>query len=215
MSEHEELAQWLDDLADDYDDLYRPRPGLQLYRAAALLREAALLRQPAPAPAPAADGEREELIDWLDSTGELAGGASIEEAKRYWRAAALLREARPQPVPAAAPTPDDFRRWWRETGLNDFGPTPEMLLIASAFAEAWAARCAQPIPQPVPVRPWERPGWCDAKGRCWWFAPTEAIPGGFRSAGWSLYAPAPADEDTHCLPHWAISQPPQGGEVEV
>ena len=95
MSEHEELAQWLDDLADDYDDLYRPRPGLQLYRAAA-----------------------------------------------------LLREARPQPVPVAAPTPDDFRRWWRETGSNDSGPTPEMLLTANAWAEAWAARCAQPIPQP-------------------------------------------------------------------
>jgi hypothetical protein len=109
MSEHEELAQWLDDLANDYDDLYPPESSLKLYRAAALLR------QPGPAP----------------------------------------------------------------------------------------------VPVPVAERPWERPGWCDAKGRCWWFAPTEAIPGGFRCAGWSLYAGDPADEDTHCLPHWAIPQPPQ------
>jgi hypothetical protein len=71
-------------------------------------------------------------------------------ASQLARAAALLREARPQPVPVAAPTLADFRRWWRETGLNDFGPTPEMLLIANAWASSWAARCAQPIPQPVP-----------------------------------------------------------------
>ena len=93
MSEHEELAQWLDDLANDYDDLYPPQSSLKLYRAAA-----------------------------------------------------LLREARPRPV--AAPTPDDFRRWWRETGSDDSGPTPEMLLTANAWASSWAARCAQPIPQP-------------------------------------------------------------------
>ena len=70
-----------------------------------------------------------------------------------------------------------------------------------------------PAPVPVAERPGERDGWCDAEGRCWWFAPVEAMPGGFRSAGWGLYAPDPADEDTHCLPHWASLQPPQGVEV--
>jgi hypothetical protein len=84
------------------------------------------------------------------------------------------------------------------------------------FTRAVLARWGGAAVQPVPVdeRPWEQPGWCDAEGRCWWFAPTDAIPGGFRSAGWGLYAPAPADEDTHCLPHWAIPvpQPPQGRE---
>ena len=105
MSEHEELAHWLDDLANDYDDLYPPKSSLKLYRAAA-----------------------------------------------------LLREARPQPVP-------------------------------------------------VGERPWERPGWCDAKGRCWWFNRV-GIP------EWQLADGGPYGE--FCLPHWAvpIPQPPQGGEVE-
>ena len=40
MSEHEELAQWLESEADDYDDFYPPKSSLKLYRAAALLREA-------------------------------------------------------------------------------------------------------------------------------------------------------------------------------
>jgi len=33
------------------------------------------------------------------------------------------------------------------------------------------ARFARPTIKPVPVaeRPWEREGWCDAEGRCWWW----------------------------------------------
>ena len=87
--------------------------------------------------------EHEELAQWLDDE---AKRCAAQFHDRITRAAALLREARPQPV--AAPTPDDFRRWWRETGSDDSGPTPEMLLTANAWAEVWAARCAQPIPQP-------------------------------------------------------------------
>lgn len=96
---------------------------------------------------------------------------------------------------------------------NGLWPGP---LVGKLYRAAALLRGPAPAPVPVPVaeRPWEQPGWCDAEGRCWWFAPTEAIAGGFRSAGWSLYAGPPADEDTHCLPHWAIPQPPQCGEVE-
>jgi hypothetical protein len=59
-------------------------------------------------------------------------------------------EANTQPEPQGpAPTPDDFCKWWRETGLASSARTPEMLLIANAWAEHWAARClrAQPEPQ--------------------------------------------------------------------
>lgn len=166
MTEHEELAQVLEALGDDYDDLYR--------------QPSAIIRP------------------------QLA------------RAAVLLREARPRPV--AAPTPDDFRRWWRETGSDDSGPTPEMLLTANAWASSWAARCAQPIPQPAPVadHPWERPEWCDAEGRCWWGRCADD----FFSPEWTMATLANIEEfcsdamPQHCLPHWAIPQPPQGGEVE-
>ena len=49
MTEHEELAQVLEQLGDDYDDLYRPPSAIirpQLRRAADLLREA----RPEPVP---------------------------------------------------------------------------------------------------------------------------------------------------------------------
>ena len=79
-----------------------------------------------------------------------------------------------------------------------------------------AALLRQPAPAPVPVpvaeRPWEREGWCDAEGRCWWLVLNQSWPCVYlmRSDDDLLAA---ADEDVHCLPHWAIPQPPQGGEV--
>ena len=91
-----------------------------------------------------------------------------------------------------------------------------MAAARTALAAEPPALLRQPAPAPVPVaeRPWERDGWCDAEGRCWWFAPAEETPSRFAPRQrWGLYAPDPADEDTHCLPHWAIFQPPQGGEV--
>ena len=27
------------------------------------------------------------------------------------------------------------------------------------------------VPVPVAERPWEREGWCDGQGRCWFFSP--------------------------------------------
>lgn len=37
-------------------------------------------------------------------------------------------------------------------------------------ARAVLSRHARPAIEPVPVseRPWEREGWCDTEGRCWW-----------------------------------------------
>lgn len=61
--------------------------------------------------------------------------------------------------------------------------------------------------EPVPVAdcPWERKGWCDSEGKCWWwivdqpgefphwiYAPIEAM-------GWSNYQA--------CLPHYALQMP--------
>jgi hypothetical protein len=112
-----------------------------------------------PAPAPAADGEREELIQWLDCFHEYA----YELGRPDWghmttRAAALLRQPAPAPVPVAE-------------------------------------------------RPWERPGWCDAEGECWWR--------GRRDPAWWTAADPRMVHDGWLLPHWAIPipQPPQGGEV--
>jgi hypothetical protein len=66
------------------------------------------------------------------------------------------------------------------------------------------ARWGRPAIEPVPVaeRPWEREGWCDAEGRCWWGDP-EGMP-----SWWYCYEEDICDA-THCLPHWALPVPQQ------
>ena len=73
---------------------------------------------------------------------------------------------------------------------------------------------AKPTPAPVPVpvadRPWERPGWCDTEGRCWWGRCADEV----FNPEWALAPHADIKEfcsdamPQHCLPHWAIPQPP-------
>ena len=76
-----------------------------------------------------------------------------------------------------------------------------------------AVLAAQPAPAVVPVavseRPWERDGWCDADGRCWWsHGPTP-------TARWNFLPMEGMDEaNGWLLPHWAIPLPPHGGEVQ-
>ena len=67
-------------------------------------------------------------------------------------------------------------------------------------------RIHRPTIQPVPVsdRPWEREGWCDAKGRCWFGAP----PDGAADAGWILRKPSERlSHQTASLPHHALPVP--------
>jgi hypothetical protein len=60
-------------------------------------------------------------------------------------------------------------------------------------------RYARPTIEPVPVseRPWEREGWCDAEGRCWWWC--------HRHESWEL-DDGPAHY-RHSLPHNALPIP--------
>jgi hypothetical protein len=66
------------------------------------------------------------------------------------------------------------------------------------------ARWGRPAIEPVPVaeRPWEREGWCDAEGRCWWGRPSEEL----CNSDWFLATRAEVEEFCDdCLP--AVSLP--------
>ena len=63
---------------------------------------AALAAEP-PAPAPAADGEHEELAQWLEDEAVYYEGLSTEASAKATRAAALLRQPAPAPMPGWQP----------------------------------------------------------------------------------------------------------------
>jgi hypothetical protein len=75
---------------------------------------------------------------------------------------------------------------------------------------------ARPTVEPVPVaeRPWEREGWCDAEGQCWWFRPADFDEDDPALAWYLDGSPAPETcweirfyGYTHCLPHHALPTP--------
>lgn len=68
------------------------------------------------------------------------------------------------------------------------------------------------VPVPVAERPWERDGWCDELGRCWWGTPcfvnsyTVA-----QSAQWRLSTPDDRfGSELLCLPAHALPLPEVG-----
>ncbi len=89
----------------------------------------------------------------------------------------------------------------------------------NSFAQDEARRCARavlvlyarPAIQTVPVaeRPWEREGWCDAEGRCWWGRPSDEL----CNSDWHLATRAEVEEFcSDCmpilsLPHHALPIP--------
>jgi len=72
-------------------------------------------------------------------------------------------------------------------------------------------RYARTTTEPVPVteRPWEREGWCDAEGRCWWERPSEEL----CNSDWFLATRSEVEEFCdYCppivsLPHHALLIP--------
>ena len=113
-----------------------------------------------PAPAPASDGEREELIEWLTHMAQAGLGGRDE-------------------------------------------------LNAAAAATLLRNPCATPVPVAVSESPYKREGWCDANGKLWCFFDDHSY-----KCGWQYRLPRPNVYDSHYLPHWAIPQPPHGGEVQ-
>jgi hypothetical protein len=63
------------------------------------------------------------------------------------------------------------------------------------------SRFAHAAPVPVGERPWERDGWCDQEGCCWWWD-TVAM-----QWSWRTLAGARLVEVTLSLPHWSLPLP--------
>jgi hypothetical protein len=69
------------------------------------------------------------------------------------------------------------------------------------------AEPAKALVVPVNEQPWNRPGWCDAEGRCWFC-------NSYSMGRWNYYTPPDPAQDwvrlgtvTHSAPHWAIPRP--------
>ena len=69
------------------------------------------------------------------------------------------------------------------------------------------AEPAKALVVPVNEQPWNRPGWCDAEGRCWFC-------NSYSMGRWNYDTPPDPAQDwgrlgtvTHSAPHWAIPRP--------
>jgi hypothetical protein len=96
-----------------------------------------------------------------------------------------------------ATAPEHAKPHWPR--WNDL-PNSDARIHSLNTAEIILARWGRPAIQPVPVteRPWEREGWCDAEGRCWWFNHA-GIP------EWQLASGGPYGDFS--LPHHALPAP--------
>ena len=75
---------------------------------------------------------------------------------------------------------------WKEMGLQNWAD--KYIRIRDLLAQRY------PAPVPVSERPWERDGWCDAEGRCWWGWTFDE----FCSCDWRYYTRAEIEE--FCFP---------------
>jgi hypothetical protein len=159
----------------------------------------------------AADAELMAVNGWLRclEKGPITGIRAELTPYHLVRLARDLRAARrPKPPTLAQPTPPaegevaELVEWIHRQAVH--GPD----------ADEWrraAELLAQRYPEPVPVgeEPWEREGWCDELGRCWFGAPQD----GAADAGWILRKPSERlSHQTVSLPAHALPLP--AGEVK-
>jgi hypothetical protein len=133
------------------------------------------------------------------------------QGSRLSAASAALSTTLAQPEPEG-PTDEEIDEWQSHcayltrsvacggagTGDHYWAFDVESDHVAS-IVRAALARWGRPTIKPVPVaeRPWEREGWCDAEGRCWWWC--------HRHESWEL-DDGPAHY-RHSLPHHALPIP--------
>ena len=196
------LKEW--DSSDPYHDC-----GPLLCRARALLAQ----------PEPVAEGPTDEELLRVAATGiepyeisgitpgeyepetECAVEAYGSELIAFAREV-LHRWGRPTPQPVADGEVAELVAWLRES-LD--------CALQSGNSKSIKNHCrlldllGRPTPQPVAVseHPWERDGWCDEQGRCWW---TANKPGPLPPSWWMVSIPQ-ACTDGIMLPAHALPTP--------
>jgi hypothetical protein len=139
-----------------------------------------------------------ELLDALEGYVEYAPviDAGLKDEQQL---VANARTALAQPEPEE-PTDENLRALW---GLGWQSKDPEDGAVL--FAKEVLARWSRPAIEPVPVaeRPWEREGWCDEEGKCWFL---REVCG---DLAWELEDPSSTITfgRISCLPHHALPIP--------
>ena len=100
-----------------------------------------------------------------------------------------------------------------ETWVLGYNDTLAVLqeMITAALLQQPPAPAPAAVPVAVAERPWEREGWCDEQGYCWFGWAAE--PGLPLDASWSYCKPSDRDTASVSAPHHAIPLP-QIGEGE-
>lgn len=186
------------------DDLYENLPPL-IDRARAALSAA---------PQQPSDRELDGFIHhWWEQYGK---GYLPNASDRALVIAALARyggQAAPVPAAPQQPSDEEMERLFdaHRSSYGYDGWALDWEGFKAAMQEAYASHGAQAAPVPVAERPWERDGWCDEQGRCWWW----------RSDGvdefWEFIClPYPVEHIAKlpkhitygpCLPHYALPLP--------
>jgi len=149
-----------------------------------------------------------ELANYLQGRKDLEYGWPGEDPEQDLLDRARAALAQPEPQGVTEPTDEELESFLVDVACqngNMYHADPMIL------ARAVLAHYARPTIKPVPVaeRPWEREGWCDEEGICWWWRPD--TPEG--NAAWIPATTALVDElvgvgfFAYSLPHHALPLP--------
>jgi len=108
--------------------------------------------------------------------------AAVLTPEALWDLYGESPTSQPEPQRPTDEELDEFVIYWwgseiDERSVSDVIECGSMAAYARAVLARWNHPATQPAPAPtvVPVavaeRPWEREGWCDKEGQCWWFNP--------------------------------------------
>ena len=115
---------------------------------------------------------------------------------------------------------DELMEQWKNAAFAEYRSGGEPTWRTSALlAIAWARQqqatelaAMRGAPVAVSERPWERGGWCDHGGRCWF----GSVGSRCNDPGWVYRKPCDVLHQTISLPHNALPLPaPQAGEGEA